>query len=83
MQDLNALGSASRVTVFDTKNVYSGADLSMLSDAETRAIGDLKKMHDQIGANAALKAWFEKNSIDVNRVIAITDHGGAVDVYLY
>ncbi|HWA18043.1 MAG TPA: hypothetical protein VG757_03540 [Devosia sp.] len=83
MQDLNALGSAHQVTVFDTKNVYDAADLSKLSDADTRAIGDLKKMHDQIDADAGLRAWFAKNSIDINRVIAITDNGGAVDVYLY
>jgi hypothetical protein len=83
MQDLNALSSAGRVTVFDTKNVYDTTDLSMLSDADTRALGDLKTMHEKIEANAALKAWFAKNSIDINRVVAITDNNGAVDVYLY
>lgn len=83
MQDLNALSSASKVTVFDTKNVYGGTDLSMLSDADTRALGNLRTMHEKIDANASLKAWFQKNGIDVNRVVAITDNGGTVDVYLY
>jgi hypothetical protein len=81
--DLNALSNANSVKVFDTKNLYQSTDLSMLSDASTRAIGDLKKMHDEIAANTELKAWFDAQKIDLNRVVAITQDGGAVNVYLY
>lgn len=83
MQDLSALGGARNVTVFDTKSLYDSNDLAMISDAETRSLGDLAKLHQEINGNPSLKAWFAHNNINVNDVIAVTDTGGSVDVYLY
>jgi hypothetical protein len=83
MKDLDALNAAKSVTVFDTKNLYGSDDLAMISDADTRALGDLQKLHATLNGDAALKAWFARNKINPDRVITITDVNGAVDLYLY
>jgi len=83
MKDLDALNAAKSVTVFDTKNLYGATDIDMISDADTRALGDLQKLHAALNGNAALKAWFAKNKINPDLVVTITDVNGAVDLYLY
>lgn len=80
---LDALSKASTVTVFDTNKLYSPADIKLLGAADTVATPNLTKLRSAIDADAALKAWFSKNKIDVNHVIAITDTGGKVDVYTF
>ena len=80
---LDALGEAKTVTVFDTNKLYDAASIKLLGAADMAATADLTKLRTAIDADAALKAWFAKNKIDVTHVIAITDTGGKVDVYTY
>ncbi len=81
--DIKALAGATTVNVFDTKTLYSPADLKLVGEADTKMATDLGKFHAALDADAALKAWFAKNKIDVSRVIAVTDTNHNVDVYLY
>ncbi len=81
--ELDALGKASTVTVFDANKLYTAGDIKLLGAADTAASVNLTKLRSAIDADATLKAWFDKNKIDVTHVIAITDTGGKVDVYTY
>lgn len=81
--ELDALGKAGSVTVFDANKLYSAGDIKLLGAADTAASVNLVRLRSQIDADAALKAWFDKNKIDVTHVIAITDTGGKVDVYTF
>ncbi|MBI4920282.1 MAG: hypothetical protein HY834_00900 [Devosia nanyangense] len=81
--DLKLLEGAASVNVFDTKTLYTPADLKLVGEADTRMSADLVKFRAAIDADAMLKAWFSKNKLDVSRVIAITDTGHKVDVFLY
>ena len=81
--ELDALGKASSVTVFDANKLYTASDIKLLGAADTAASVDLTKLRSAIDADATLKAWFDKNKIDVTHVIAITDTGGKVDVYTF
>ena len=81
--DLNALGNATRVTVFEANNLFDASDIKLLGSADTAASVNLTKLRSAIDADATLKAWFDKNKIDVSHVIAITDAGGKVDVYTF
>ncbi|MEQ1769608.1 MAG: hypothetical protein ABL879_07180 [Devosia sp.] len=82
-QQLTALNGASTVTVFDTKLLYDTTQLKLVSANQTKMMADITQIHQAIDNDAALKAWFVKNKVDVDRVIAVTDTGGKVDVYLY
>ncbi|RYE07609.1 MAG: hypothetical protein EOP22_17155 [Hyphomicrobiales bacterium] len=81
--ELDALGKASSVTVFDASKLYSATDLKLLGQADTANSVNLVKLRSAIDANADLKAWFDKNHIDVTHVIAISDTGGKVNVYTF
>ncbi len=81
--ELNALGKAPKVMVFDANKLYSPADIKLLGQADTAASVNLTKLRSAIDADASLKAWFAKNKIDVTHVIAITDTGGKVDIYTF
>ena len=81
--ELDALGKARSVTVFDANKLYTASDIKLLGAADTAASVDLTKLRSAIDADATLKAWFDKNKIDVTHVIAITDTGGKVDVYTF
>ena len=81
--ELDALGKASTVTVFDANTLYAPTDIKLLSQADTAATVDLVKLRSAIDADASLKAWFTKNKIDVTHVIAITDTAGKVAVYTF
>lgn len=81
--ELDALGKAGSVTVFDANKLYTAGDIKLLGAADTAASVNLTKLRSQIDADTALKAWFDKNKIDVTHVIAITDIGGKVDVYTF
>lgn len=81
--ELDALGKAGSVTVFDANKLYSAGDIKLLGAADTAQSTNLTKLRGQIDADTALKAWFAKNKIDVTHVIAITDTGGKVDVYTF
>ena len=81
--ELNALGKATSVTVFDANKLYDASDIKLLGAADTAASVNLTKLRSAIDADTTLKAWFDKNKIDVSHVIAITDTGGKVDVYTF
>jgi hypothetical protein len=81
--DLNFLDKAASVKVFDTRTVYQGADLQKIASAETAKSAQLGKFHDAIRADAALKAWFDANKIDVNKVIAVADPNGNPELFTY
>lgn len=81
--ELNALGKAPSVMVFDANKLYSPADIKLLGQADTDASANLVKLRSAIDADAALKAWFTQNKIDVTHVIAITDTGGKVGIYTF
>jgi len=81
--ELDALGKAGTVTVFDANKLYTAADIKLLGAADTSAAASLAKLRSSLDADATLKAWFDKNKIDINHVIAITDTGGKVDVYTF
>ncbi|MEO6014342.1 MAG: hypothetical protein ABIQ30_12275 [Devosia sp.] len=81
--ELDALGSAKSVTLFDTHKLYSTDDIKLIGNADTTAWVNLVKMRTDLDANASLKAWFEKSKIDTTHVIAISDTGGKVEVYTY
>lgn len=81
--DLTLLNGAASITVFDAKLLYNANDLKLVQAADTKMTAELATMHTAITGDAALKAWFEKNKIDVNRVVAVTDVNGKIDVYLY
>ncbi len=81
--DLNFLDKASSVKVFDTRSVYSGADLQKIASAETAKSTQLGKFRDAIRADAGLKAWFDANKIDVNKVIAVADPNGKPELFTY
>ena len=74
--ELDALGKASTVTVFDANKLYTAGDIKLLGAADTAASVNLIKLRSAIDADATLKAWFDKNKIDVSHVIAITDATG-------
>jgi hypothetical protein len=81
--ELNALGKATSVTVFDANKLYDASDIKLLGSADTAASVNLTKLRSAIDADATLKAWFDKNKIDVSHVIAITNTSGKVDVYTF
>ena len=81
--ELDALGKASTVTVFDANKLYTAGDIKLLGAADTAASVNLTKLRSAIDADATLQAWFDKNKIDVSHVIAITDANGKVDVYTF
>lgn len=81
--DLNFLDKATSVKVFDTRTVYQGADLQKIASAETAKSAQLGKFHDAIRSDAALKAWFDANKIDVNKVIAVADPNGNPELFTY
>lgn len=81
--DLNFLDKASSVKVFDTRSVYSGADLQKIASAEMAKSTQLGKFRDAIRADAGLKAWFDANKIDVNKVIAVADPNGKPELFTY
>lgn len=80
---IDSLNKASTVTVFDANKLYTPADIKLLGAADTAASVNLTKLRSAIDADATLKAWFDKNKIDVSHVIAITDANGKVDVYTF
>ena len=81
--ELNALSNAGSVTVFDANRLYAPADIKLLGQADTAASVNLVTRRSAITDNAALKAWFDRNKIDVSHVVAISDTGGKVSVYTY
>lgn len=81
--ELDALGKAGTVTVFDANKLYTPADIKLLGAADTAASVDLVKQRSALDANASLKAWFMQNKIDVTHVIAITDTAGKVGIYTF
>ena len=81
--DLNVLDKASTVKVFDTRTVYQGADLQKIASAETSKSTQLGKFRDALRADAALKAWFDTNKIDINKVIAVGDPNGNPELFIY
>jgi hypothetical protein len=81
--ELDALSKATSVTVFDANKLYTANDIKLLGAADTAASVNLTKLRSTIDADAALKAWFDKNKIDVSHVIAITDANNKVDVYTF
>jgi hypothetical protein len=81
--ELDALGKASTVTVFDANKLYTAGDIKLLGAADTAASVNLTKLRSAIDADATLKAWFDKNKIDVSHVIAITDANSKVAVYTF
>lgn len=81
--ELDALGKAGSVTVFDANKLYTPADIKLLGQADTAASVNLVKMRSAIDSDASLKAWFTQNKIDVTHVIAITDTAGKVAVYTF
>ncbi len=81
--DLGYLDKATSVKVFDTKTLYAPADLQKIASAATDKATTLGKFRDAIRGDAALKAWFDHNKIDINRVIAVGDPNGHPEVFLY
>lgn len=81
--DISALGTAKSVKVYDTKSLYSTADQQLVASAETSNKANLEKFQDTINADSGLRAWFQKNKIDVNRVVGLSSHAGEVDIFLY
>ena len=81
--DLAMLDKAPSVKVFDTKTLYQGADLTKIASAEGSKSADLMKIRDAIKGDATLKAWFDSHSIDISRVIAVSDPSGKPEVFLY
>ncbi len=81
--DLNFLDKAASVKVFDTRSVYSTADQQKIASAETAKATQLGKFRDAIRADAGLKAWFDSNKLDVNKVIAVADPNGQPELFTY
>lgn len=81
--ELDALGKASTVTVFDANKLYTPSDIKLLSQADMSATANLVKLRTALDADASLKAWFTQNKIDVTHVIAITDTAGKVGIYTF
>ncbi|HEY4202690.1 MAG TPA: hypothetical protein VGM83_19235 [Devosiaceae bacterium] len=79
---IKTLGSAKNITVIDTKTLYKPADLKTIASAEGTHRTSLDKLHAAINADAGLKAWFGKNNVDVNRVVAYSQKG-TPEVFLY
>lgn len=81
--DVNFLEKAKSVKVYDTKSLYPTTDQSRISSAEASKMTQLGKFHDAIRADSSLKAWFDQNKIDINRVIAVADPNGQPEIFLY
>jgi hypothetical protein len=81
--ELAALGKAWSVTVFDAGKLYSASDVKLLGAADTADMSALTKARASLSADAQLKAWFNKNKIDINHVVAISDTAGKVSIYTY
>lgn len=81
--DLTFLDKAASVKVFDTRTIYQGADLQKIASAETSKASQLGKFRDALRADAALKAWFDTNKIDINKVIAVGDPNGNPELFIY
>lgn len=73
--DLTGLDKAASIKVLDTHAVYTAADLKKIASAESGKSAELGKFHDAIRKDANLKAWFDANKIDVNKVIAVSTKG--------
>jgi len=82
--DLASLDKATTIKVFDTHAVYGSADLKKIATAESSKSAQLGKLHDAIRGDANLKAWFDANKIDVNKVIAVSEpKGGQPELFTY
>ena len=81
--DLNFLDKAASIKVFDTKTLYSPADLQKIASAETSQTKQLGSFRDAIRADAGLAGWFKAHNIDINRVVAVSDPDGNPQVFLY
>jgi len=81
--DLAFLDKAQSVKVFDTRQLYQGADLNKIASAETSKSVQLGKFRDAIRGDKGLAGWFTSNKIDVNRVVAVADPKGNAEIFLY
>ena len=81
--EIDALGKASTVTVFDANKLYTPADVKLLGAADTADSSALTKARGALSADAQLKAWFDKNKIDIGHVVAISDNAGKVSIYTF
>lgn len=81
--ELDALNKASTVTLFDANKLYDAADVKLLAAADTADMAALTKARGILSADDQLKAWFDKNKIDVNHVVAIDEVAGKVNIYTY
>ena len=81
--ELDALGKAWSVTLFDANKLYSAADVKLLGAADTSDMTALTKARASISGDAQLKAWFDKNKIDIDHVVAISDTAGKVSIYTF
>lgn len=80
--EINALVKASKVTVFDTKTLYDAADEKLVGEADMSAGLKLTEFRAALTQNSALRDWFTKNKLSIGDVIAVTDTGHQVDLYL-
>ena len=81
--EIDALGKASTVTVFDANKLYTPADVKLLGAADTTDMSALTKARGALSADTQLKAWFDKNKIDINHIVAISDTAGKVSIYTF
>ena len=81
--DVNFLEKAKSVKVYDARSLYPSADQTRISTAQASKSMQLGKFHDAIRADGSLKAWFDQNKIDINRVVAVADPNGQPEIFLY
>jgi hypothetical protein len=79
--ELTALNSAKTVWTYDTKAVYTAADQAKLTAAATTNKAKIDVFHSAISKDTGLSAWFAKNNIDVNSVVAVQVGKKGVAVY--
>ena len=80
--ELAHLARVKSVQVFDSKSVYTPADLKIIEDARAANATDLGKFHAAINADSRLKARLAKNKIDVNSIIGVSVNKDAAKIYL-
>lgn len=66
----------------DIKMLYNAADQKTIEATATKMKAELGELRMAIESDKALKAWFVASKVDVNRLVAISDVKGAVELFL-
>lgn len=79
----SAWSQADAVTVFDGKTLYNAEDQKRIESAEASQVLAIDRLQKSIRDDKQLADWFSTNHIAVDRVVALQQQDGKLDVYLF